>query len=236
MASSTELVEAIARSLVIPAPTVALHFRNLREAGHIETAGRGRNATKMKPCDAAYLLLATIGSRNVKDSADLVVRPGSLVSDSGVWTTNFIAIPQLNALPADHSFVEALTALIESAASGDLEAAAMQLEEGPVDLVHDLSPSLNIEVTIYGPTPRGAIQLEEIVTDSEGRHYRYKDNVDRHFYGNRRVGEKKGNLAWIDVARPKEMDSDLRTSATFTHRTIAAVGQLLSATPATTKK
>lgn len=228
MATPSQLVSLIAKCLLIPETSVVTHDRNLASAGLRRVGGRGKGAAAMSPRDATNLLLAVTGSRNIKDSATTVDRPGALVSTSGRWTTDFVAIEELMALQDDHTFADGLEALIAAAASGTLQAAAERLEGGPVDLAHDMAPSLNIEVTIYGPTPRGAIQIEEIVTGNEGGHYRYKDNVDRHFYGNRRVGVKEGNLAWMDVSRPKEMDSDLRTSATFTHRTIAAVGQLLA--------
>jgi len=58
--------------------------------------------------------------------------------------------------------------------------------------------------------------------------HRYRDHVSRHFYGNRPTGPQSGNLAWMDVSRPKEMDSDLRSEMTFSHRTIVTIGALLA--------
>ncbi|WP_108459233.1 hypothetical protein [Devosia naphthalenivorans] len=182
----------------------------------------------MSPLDAAHLLLATVGSRNVKDSATIVGRPGGLVSSAGKWAPSFVNIPELIGLPADHSFADALEALIAAASNGSLQRAAEELEQAQVDLVRDAAPALNIEVSLYGPVPRGAILIEEIVTDNEGQQHRYRDHWDRHFYGERSVVKKSGNLAWIDIARPAEMDSDLKTVSTFTHRTIATIGALLA--------
>jgi hypothetical protein len=228
MATSTELVDKVAAILAVPAPTVALHLRNLREAGHISLSGRGRHAAKMTPADAANLLVATVGSRNVKDSANIVERPGGLLAGTGRWRLPFVRIPELQELAPDHCFLDAVKALVVAAANGSLQIAAEELEGGNVDLASDTFPALNIEVKILGPTPRGAILVEETVTDEEGRRYRYRDHYESHFYSQRRAAPGGGNLAWLDVATPDEMDSDLRTEFTFTHRTLAVVGELLA--------
>jgi hypothetical protein len=140
----------------------------------------------------------------------------------------FLAIPELATLSADHSFADAVEALLMSVISGSMQKAAETLEGGPVDLLHDVSPAINIEVTILGPLPRASILIEELVTDEDGRRYRYKDHFKRLFYSARRSPPASGNLASVDVARHGELDSDLRTEMTFTHRTLVTVGALLA--------
>ncbi|SEQ38289.1 hypothetical protein SAMN05428969_2848 [Devosia sp. YR412] len=228
MAKPGELAMLIADIFGAEEPTVRQQARVLRDAGLMSKEKAGRGLGSLTSRDAAHLLIAAAGTRSVAKSVALLDRPGRLVSGDGKWSPGFVEIAELKRLASDHTFAQALEALIDSAVSGTLQAAAQALEQGSVDLIHDLSPLLNIEVTIYGPTPRGAILIEELVTETEGGRYRYRDHFERHFYGSRPVGTKTGNLARMDVPRPDEMDSDLRTAATFSLRTIASIGQLLS--------
>lgn len=62
MATSGQLVKAVADSLNIPAATVALYDRILSEAGIRTKGGRGRSAAQMTTRDAANLLIAVISS------------------------------------------------------------------------------------------------------------------------------------------------------------------------------
>jgi hypothetical protein len=183
----------------------------------------------MTPRDAAALLICSASSGELKNSPALIERPGGLVSSPGKWALGFLTLPELLQLPDSHTFIDGVSALIAAAASGSMQAAAESLEQGPVDLLHDVVPALNIEVSVYGPTPRGAILIEETIVDDQGGHRRYRDHYESRFYSDRPTQNASGNLAWFDVSRPKELDSDLRTSATFSHRTLAAIGQLLSA-------
>lgn len=62
MATSGQLVEAMAGALNIPVATVALYDRALSEAGIRTKGGRGRSAAKMTSRDAASLLIAIMAS------------------------------------------------------------------------------------------------------------------------------------------------------------------------------
>ena len=228
MASPGELIDIISAVTGIPRPRVFSGHRYLREAHLVTQGGRGPSAAKMSARDAAHILIAACSSAEIKDSASAIERPGGLVSAAGQWRPSVLSIPELLELPANHSFADALEALIASASSGTLQRAFMEMEQGQVDLIHDPSPATNIEVTIYGPTPRGAILLEKLVTDEQGAGHRNQENSDRHFYGNLRAEPGSGDLAWYDISTPRELDSDLQTSATFSHRTIAAIGKLLA--------
>ncbi|MGV8832555.1 MAG: hypothetical protein ACOH2N_11305 [Devosia sp.] len=231
VASPGELIDLVSAMLGVPRPAVFSAHRYLRLAGFITQGGRGTSAAKMTPKDAANLLIAAASPGDLKDSPAFIERPGGLISPSRKWQLGYIAIPELAALAPDHAFVDALEALIAAATGGSLQRAAQELEGGPVDLVNDVAPSLNIEVTILGPLPRGSILIEQLFRDEEDGHSQHPDNHERHFYGNRPTKPGAGNLAWLDIARGAELDVDLRTQMTFTHRTIAAIGALLADAP-----
>src|ERR1700733_12181640 len=113
MASSTQLSECVAKQLGLSEPTIALHMRNIREAGFITQGGRGRSAAKMTASDAAHLLIASIGSLNPKDSVEVVQKYAGIGKLRHMkWQDGLV--PKLDPLLKKHSFVEALTALIES--------------------------------------------------------------------------------------------------------------------------
>src|ERR1700681_1079470 len=60
---------------------VDVHLRNLREAGLMSKAKRGRGAAEVRPTDAANMLIAVAGSAYVKDSVSAVEKYASLVAD-----------------------------------------------------------------------------------------------------------------------------------------------------------
>lgn len=84
MATPKELVAAIAARTGIPEVTVGIHDRNLAEAGLRTPALRGRGVSRVTYQDAANLLIAVAGSRNVKDSVKVVTEYGSLVSETAI--------------------------------------------------------------------------------------------------------------------------------------------------------
>lgn len=119
MASSTQLSECVAKHLGLPEATVALHMRNIREAGLITQGGRGRSSARMTPADAANLLMASVGSLNPKDSVEVVGKyAGIEKTRRSNW--EFGLVPKLDQLQKQHTFAEALTALIESAMANDI--------------------------------------------------------------------------------------------------------------------
>jgi hypothetical protein len=119
MASSTQLSECVAKALGLPEPTIALHMRNIREAGLITQGGRGRSSAKMTAADAAHLLIASVGSLNPKDSVEVVRKYAGIGRiRHKKWEVGLV--PRLDQLPRDHTFAEALTALIESAMADEI--------------------------------------------------------------------------------------------------------------------
>src|SRR6516162_4059956 len=127
-----QLVQAMSIALNTPLETVTQHDRNLAVAGLRTTGARGRNAPHVTTLDAARLLAAILGSIRTMDSVVTVeglesavlyrqgdAEPGS--TDTFVFidkrhrkepAQDFSAIA---ALPRQHSFIEALDALIKFA-------------------------------------------------------------------------------------------------------------------------
>jgi len=130
--------------------TVALYDRTLRTAGLRAKSGRGRGATAVTLRDAAHLLTSILGSDAVKDAAEAVIRydatrpqqPGS-----GATLYRETGIAELEALPHEHSFVDAVEALITSAANGAL---AEVSEAAPLIDIAALSPGTVGDIRIAG--------------------------------------------------------------------------------------
>lgn len=137
MATPKELVVQIARQTGVPEGTVVLHDRNLLNAGLRSEGQRGRGKSVVTFADAANLLIAVAGSRNVKDSAKTVRDYADLVASQPLVFGD---------VKRGHNFVDALSAMLE-AVPGDRDAYA-----GP--------EGGTIEVWLYGPTPRARIEWE----------------------------------------------------------------------------
>jgi hypothetical protein len=118
MASSTQLTERVANVLGLPQATVALHMRNIREAGLITQGGRGRSAAKMTAADAGHLLIASVGSLSPKDSVEVVEKYAGRKTRRSHWEAGLV--PKMDQLSRNHTFVEALTATIESAVADEI--------------------------------------------------------------------------------------------------------------------
>ncbi|WP_156369030.1 hypothetical protein [Methylobacterium sp. Leaf100] len=122
MATPGQLVETIAEALGKPAATITQHDRVLAAAGLRAMKGRGRGAAHVTARDAAHELVAVLGSDLVVDSAASVNKYAMTLpmNDGGpeyVDWTGFV-IPELAALSPQHSFNDALEALILSFQSG----------------------------------------------------------------------------------------------------------------------
>lgn len=119
MASPGNLVRIIAASTGRDVGTVSIHDRNLAVAGLRSMSGRGLSAASVTYLDASRLLTALLGSLLVKESVTTVRAYEAIqLERSGIWKP--LALPQLDRLPPDHSFIDALAALIEAAGDGSL--------------------------------------------------------------------------------------------------------------------
>lgn len=137
MATPKELVAQIARQTGVPEGTVILHDRNLLNAGLRSEGQRGRGKSVVTFADAANLLIAVAGSRNVKDSAKTVRDYSGLVASQPLVFGD---------IKRGHNFGDALTAMLE-AVPADREAYAGR--EGGT-----------IEVWLFGPSPSARIEWE----------------------------------------------------------------------------
>ena len=81
MATPGQLVQTVADMLGVPAETVT-NYDRVFQSGMRSKSGRGRGAAKVTAQDAAYLLIAILGSpiagASVKEAANTCRRYGSL--------------------------------------------------------------------------------------------------------------------------------------------------------------
>jgi hypothetical protein len=171
-----QLVKAVSLALDVPVETVATHDRNLVIAGLRTTGARGVNAPPMTHKDAARLFVAVLGSVRAKDSVDTVhayekakhsapdpsrrlrkyekkiprtkgelgALAEKMASEGGSFADAAIA-----ALPAGHSFVQALEALIASACT-------------PIDNMDDhIVRFSELIISCEAPSMRGHIQRRD---------------------------------------------------------------------------
>jgi hypothetical protein len=121
MATPAQLVSAISDATGVPLATLVDIDRKLVKANLRAKAGRGLYAARMTPHDAARLLTAILASPQANESASAVLRYAETRldkarSDAGAYAAT--GLDDLAALPARHSFNDALAALIASAANG----------------------------------------------------------------------------------------------------------------------
>jgi len=115
MASPADLVEELSRLTGLPHATVVDIDRRLVIGGLRAKAGRGRNAARMTPLDAARLLTAILASPQANTSVEAVERYTQTVVDRTRSTDRLYEATghaELTKLPARHDFVAALEALI----------------------------------------------------------------------------------------------------------------------------
>jgi hypothetical protein len=120
MANSRQLAEAVSAVTGMALPTIVDIDRKLASAGLRTLGGRGLNAARMTALDAARLIVALLGSSQARAAGDTVNRYALAYPDETRSTKGrFSATPiqALAALPVRHSFVEALAALLNSAAT-----------------------------------------------------------------------------------------------------------------------
>lgn len=139
MATPKELVSKVSELTGVPEGTVILHDRNLLNAGLRTEGQRGRGRSAVTFQDAANLLIAVAGSRNVKDSvrtvheyAELPTRDPMIFDDDGKEVIR------------GETFGDALAALLEAL---------------PADRAAYNNPDHgSVEVFIYGPRPTARIE------------------------------------------------------------------------------
>ena len=176
--------------------------------------GRGHYVARVTPLDAARLLTAILGSAQANLAASAVARYAATEADRHRSSEPLFAgsdLADLAALPARHSFVDALECLIASAADGAL---ARLIE----DAVPQRAPPA-IEVFAFTQATYGRIRLA-------GLPNRTVVNVEygpaRGAKGRRPEGGGRG------IGGNNETAGDLEQSRRVTERTILAIAELLA--------
>ena len=227
MAKIGEVSELLASKFGLSPSLLALFARVLAE-GHVrEKDRRGPGAGAMGARDIANFLIAILGSRErPKDAVKAVNQVGPLLPpEEKRWQDvfHFLPVPSLSALPEKHTFASALTALLESLASGEFQSSVSAALQQEADL-DSSRPNVEIKVTVSGPFPRPEISISSILYDDEDVPivqsagtipYDYRINV-------------RGRLPWFDPPLvAQDPNVDLRFTQTFGNATLIALAELL---------
>jgi hypothetical protein len=173
LATPKQLVEVIANIFNVSEATVTVHDRNLSVAGLRTMAGRGRAAAQVTSRDAANLMVAVAASRNVKDSVYTVEQFGGLQSKRN-WDSYLLNPPEMKGLGKNHTVVEAIAALIESAMNGTLEECVEQTIGAPADL-RNSDALFSVRVTFKGASHVALLATIAVETEDDRE-------TDVHFY------------------------------------------------------
>lgn len=162
MASPGELVHALAETLGVPRPTVALHDRMLQEANLRSKSGRGSGAARLTARDAATLLTSVLASNQPKDAVESVTlyartQPNKRQSSKKGFARAGLA--ELAELKAEHSFIDALEALITSGVEGDLASWVAKHSAGR----RTVKPVPLIDVAASSPGAIGDIRIAGVI-------------------------------------------------------------------------
>jgi hypothetical protein len=113
----------VSRATGVPLATIVDIDRRLVKGKLRTKGGRGFNAARMTPLDAARLVTAVLASPQANAAADAVARYSQTRVDKTRSSDKLFAVANLDdlaALPGRHSFVEGLASLIASASTGSL--------------------------------------------------------------------------------------------------------------------
>lgn len=209
MATPGEMVHAVAEVLGVPEATVIVHDRNLLIAGLRTKGGRGRSAPQVTARDVANLLIGVAASTVIKDTAETVRRYSPLQNAlyrihkkknlppelfrKPKWHLDFAPLPRLVNLPQDHTFSDAIEALVSAGADGSLEALAQDIKN---QIAEDkVENRLKIRVSIFLPTPMANIYIDIDGRQSEGIAYdvaegRHQNRPHGDLRQNRNLSEK----------------------------------------------
>jgi hypothetical protein len=208
MATPAQLVQTISSATGVPLPTVVDIDRKLVKAKLRTKEGRGFNAAQMAPLDAARLLTAVLGSAHANAAADAVARYAKTWPDRTRSTEKLFAtamLDDLTKLPARHSFVDALGALIASAATGSLAKLVAIAED-------DWKPK--IEVFAFTRATRGRIRIAGLLNGLTA-------SIEY-------IPAPGGRNSRRKPSRTEEDSGDLEQSRRITERTILPVAELLA--------
>lgn len=221
MANPSELRQIIADVLDMPIATLISFDRLLSEAGLRSKAGKGRGAAKMKPRDSAHLLTAIMASPQVRDAVQSVERYAATRLHKTTSTPGAYAgcgILEFESLPKEHSFLDALEALIVWIACG-----ASRASGGPANPLGAGVPI--IEVMATTPSTIGDIRISGIGSSVLAVRYTLPSPWADGAAGKEKIKEL-GKLKAI--IRERAARSDLEQFRRITGRTLFQVGEVLA--------
>lgn len=221
MATPGALITAVADASGIPAASLAVYDRHLRAAGLRTKGGRGRGAAQVTARDVATLLVAILGS------GELVTAPGTVrrylqarphPARTGKALYGALGLSELDALPATHSFVDALEAIIASAVSGDL--AQIMSDRGARSRTRAAAAAPILEVAALTPGTVGDIRVAGLPNQATAAaRYVLPSPFDKASGGRSSTRTLK---AWASKVRRDRSDTDLEQYRRLSARTILA--------------
>jgi hypothetical protein len=208
MATPPQLFKTVSSATGVPLATIVDIDRWLVKAKLRTKKGRGLNAARMTPLDAARLLTAVLASPQSNEAAAAVERYGLTVPDRTRSSEKLFAAAKLDdlaALSLHLSFVDALAALIGSVANGSLAAVIARSAT---------SSAPSIEVFAFTRAVKGRIRLAGLPNGfTTSIEYIPAAGVKGKPRGRREADQDAG---------------DLEQSRRITERTILAVASLLA--------
>lgn len=151
---------AMAKVTGLPKASVTALDRLLAEAGYRPRHGRGWAAAKVTPRDAARLLIAGMASAQLKDAVQSVDRYGAarlFASGGAAEAYAGLGIAELTTLADAHNVLDAVEALLVSAASGTLACRMITHGETIGDRLIPATPL--IELTLLTPATLAEIRI-----------------------------------------------------------------------------
>ncbi|MDR3471223.1 MAG: hypothetical protein P4M09_05995 [Devosia sp.] len=206
MATPAQMMETLAEVTRIPLATIVDHDRKLTKAGLRTKGGRGFSVAQVTSLDVARLLTSILAGSRATDAASAVERYVHAIVDrarSGEAGFAIARLDDLAKLPPRHSFVDALVAVITSAAKGSI-----------ATLVKTGAPP-HIEVFALTRATRGRIRITGL-PDGETVSVEYGPTGTR--------PTKPGGTG----QSPEEDVGDFEQSRRITERTILSVAELLA--------
>lgn len=215
MASPAQLMEAVSGTTGLPLPTIVDIDRRLVKGQLRTKGGRGFNAAKMTPLDAARLLTAVLATSQANRSVDAVTRYAQTSVDRARSSDELFGatrLEDLGSLPARHSFIDALAALITSATTGSLAMLIAGSDDG-------WAP--RIEVFAFTQATRGRIRISGLPNGVTASVEYVAASVETKHRPTKKSGRDR-------VAIDGESIGDLEQSRRITERTILPVAKLLA--------
>jgi hypothetical protein len=214
MARPGQLADAIAEVFDHDIATVRQQARMLRDAGQMGMEKGGRGAGSMTPRDATNLLIAVAGSSRVKYSTRPVEQHGACKSKEGAWRFPFEGLPELLALGQDHTFADAVEALLRAAINGSVDPETAIINK-PGSRHGEI---LRVEVSMHDPLPISEIRIGLHGFDQDGiaqMVHGVSQRYEIHFSGNT-------NASGVAFSPPFQVseNSDLTHRHSFTEKAI----------------